>query len=187
MPKSNSPDDVRPTGPQRLLGGFYALSSVLAGILMVATGALVLASALARVFGWVVPDANALAGYCFVSTIFLALAPTLRTGGHIRVSLITSRLPGKIRRWQELWCLLVTLSLVTYLAYWLVNLTLTSWRFGDVSQGILSIPLWIPQTAMSLGAIAMVIALLDNLVRVATGKIPDYERLMETVDDIADR
>jgi TRAP-type C4-dicarboxylate transport system permease small subunit len=134
-----------------------------------------------------VPDANALAGFCFAAMMFLALAPTLRTGGHIRVNLITARLPQSVKRWQELWCLMLTLVFVGYLAYWIVDLAISSWRFGDVSQGILSVPLWIPQAAMAVGAIALVVALLDNCVQAIRGRMPDYERLAETVDEAADR
>lgn len=172
---------------KRLLGGFYAVCATLSGILMIATGGLILASALSRPFGWSVPDANALAGFCFAAMIFFGLAPTLRNGGHIRVSLFTSRAPPRIKHWLELWCLAVTLALVSYLAYWMVHLTAFSWRFGDVSPGVLAVPLWIPQAAMAVGAIAMAVALLDNLVMVARGREPDYERLAETIDETADR
>ncbi len=173
---------------KRLLAWFYNLCGVLAGVLMIATGGLVLASALVRPFGGVVPDANALAGFCFAAMIFLGLAPTLRNGGHIRVSLILGQVPPRARHGMELWCLTVTLLLVGYLAYWMVHLTIASWRFGDVSPGVLAVPLWIPQAAMAVGAVAMAVALLDNLMTVIRGGEPDYERLAESIDDdTADR
>jgi hypothetical protein len=46
-----SSQSSRPALWMRLLEGFYAACWILAGLLMIATGSLVLASALARLFG----------------------------------------------------------------------------------------------------------------------------------------
>jgi TRAP-type C4-dicarboxylate transport system permease small subunit len=53
---------------------------------------------------------------------------------------------------------------------------LDSHAFGDVSTGMITIPLWVPQLTMALGAILLEIALIEELVSVVRGREPRYER-----------
>jgi hypothetical protein len=58
-------------------------------------------------------------------------------------------------------------------------MTWESYVFNDRSAGVLPIPLWIPQTGMSLGIIVLTIAFLDDLVTVLRGGTPSYEAATE--------
>jgi len=40
-----------------------------------------------------------------------------------------------------------------------------TWKFNDISQGNDATPLWIPQIGMALGAAVLLIAMVDELVR----------------------
>jgi hypothetical protein len=42
--------------------------------------------------------------------------------------------------------------------------------FNDISQGSDATPLWIPQIAMAVGAIVLLVAMVDDLVLVLRGK-----------------
>jgi hypothetical protein len=53
-------------------------------------------------------------------------------------------------------------------------MTLTSYRIHDVSQGLVAVPLWIPQSGMALGLTIMAIALLDDLIAVLRHGTPSY-------------
>ena len=55
-------------------------------------------------------------------------------------------------------------------------MTYDSWRFHDMAQGVLSIPLWIPQIGYSGGLLILAIALVDELVHVLKGNKPTYEK-----------
>ena len=46
-----------------------------------------------------------------------------------------------------------------------------SYDFGDVSIGMVPVPLWIPQAVMVLGLIWLLIALLDALIGLISGRI----------------
>jgi len=46
-----------------------------------------------------------------------------------------------------------------------VRLAWQSWKLNDVSQGTDATPLWIPQIGMALGAVVLLVAMLDDLVR----------------------
>ena len=50
----------------------------------------------------------------------------------------------------------------------------TSYEINDVSQGLVSVPLWVPQGGMALGLAIMSIALLDDLVAVLARGTPSY-------------
>ena len=157
-----------------LLDGLYRACAVLAAVFLVAIGLLILAQMLGRLVGVVVPSANELAGFCMAATSFLALAPTFRRGGHIRVSLVVARLPPSARLWTEVWCLGFASALIAYFAWYLVDLALYSALHGRLSPGLLPIPLWIPQAGMAFGTVVLAVALLESLVAVLRGRPPSY-------------
>jgi TRAP-type C4-dicarboxylate transport system permease small subunit len=95
---------------------------------------------------------------------FFALAYTLNRGGHIRVSLLLSRL-GRFRYLGEVWCFAVGTALTCYLAWYAIRGVAWSRQLGDVSQGQDATPLWIPQLAMAAGSVLLAIAFVDHLVR----------------------
>src|SRR4051794_23834160 len=87
-----------PSIARRVLDRVYELSGCLAGLCLVAIAVLVLAQIVGRLLGILVPSADDFAGYAMGASVFLALAHTLRAGGHIRVSLIIDRLGPRARR-----------------------------------------------------------------------------------------
>lgn len=158
-----------------LLDGLYRICAVLAAAFLVAIGLLILAQTLGRLVGIVVPSANELAGFCMAATSFLALAPTLRRGGHIRVNLVVARLPPSVRRWTEIWCLAFASALIGYFGWYLIDLAVYSAERGRLSPGLLPIPLWIPQAGMALGTVVLALALLESLIAVLRGQPACYD------------
>ena len=55
-------------------------------------------------------------------------------------------------------------------AWYSVKLSINSWQFNDVSTGNDATPLWIPQLAMGVGTVILVIAFIDELVLEITGR-----------------
>ena len=60
-----------------------------------------------------------------------------------------------------------------------ILLVADSIEYGEVSYGMIPVPLWIPQSFMALGLIVLTIALVDDIVRVLRGKKPSYEGVGE--------
>ena len=160
----------------RLLDKLYAAGGILAAILMGLIALLTLSQVVGRIFGIVVPDAGELAGYAMAGATFLALAPTFRSGGHIRVNLLLSHVRPGLRRAFEIWCLAILAVIGAMFAAFSVQMVLDSHSFGDVSTGMITIPLWMPQVSMALGAILLEIAVIDEFVSVLRGREPRYER-----------
>ncbi|WP_440996546.1 TRAP transporter small permease [Arhodomonas sp. SL1] len=159
---------------RRALDLLYLSAGVAAALCLAAIAVLILAQTVGRVLGFSVPSANELAGFCVAASTFLALAHTLNHGGHIRVRVLIEHLPAGTARALEILCVAVALSMSAYASWWAVDLVRGSIAYGDVSPGLLAVPLWIPQSAMAAGLAVFTLSLADNLARMLRGKPPLY-------------
>ncbi len=155
---------------RRLLDTLYAAAAAIAGISILGICLLVSAQIMlniaARLLGpghaLTIPSYADFAGFMLAAATFLALGPTLRQGGHIRVTLLTRRLGGRLALGLELFVLAITAALTGFVLRYVVQLIGESWRYNDLSPGIIPIPLWIPQCLMALGLVILLIALIDT-------------------------
>lgn len=161
---------------RRLLDGLYLLSGLIAAGFLVAIFLLMLGLSFGRQVGINIPDGTDFVAWCLAASSFLGLAHTFKSGDMIRVGLLLERFHGRQRQAMELLALAVSTAFIGYFAWFAVGLTIDSWRFNDMSQGVLSVPLWIPQLGFSLGLTILLIALLDEIVNVARGNHPTYEK-----------
>ena len=157
------------------LDRLYRASGVLAGFFLVCIGVMTLAQIGGRLLGVAARSFDDFAGFAMAASFFLGLAWTMRCGEHIRVSLLLHHLQGGARRAMETICLAVSLFLCGYFAYYAVDMAWTSYRLNDVSQGLVGVPLWIPQIGMALGLVVLAIALADDLLVSIGGGGPSYE------------
>ena len=170
----------------RFLDGLFHAAGVLSAILLAAIAVLTFVQIVGRAMGYLVSTGVEFAGFCMAASIFLALAWTLRSGGHIRVELFVRRLPPAARRAAEVWALGTGALAVGLLAWSSASMTWDSWRFGDVSVGMVPVPLWIPQAAMALGVALLEVALIEQIVLVARGREPTYRPFEEAEGQAAD-
>jgi TRAP-type C4-dicarboxylate transport system permease small subunit len=151
---------------RKALDRVYDAAGYLAAFFMVGILLMVLASVVGRMAGFNLRGSDAYAGYAMAAASFLALAHTLKRGEHIRVNLFLERFKGRLRRPLELWCHAAGTFFCAVLAFFSVRLVWQSHAFNDISQGNDATPLWIPQVAMALGALVLLLAMADELVRV---------------------
>jgi TRAP-type C4-dicarboxylate transport system permease small subunit len=155
---------------RKALDLLYNAAGYMAAFFMVGILLMVLASVVGRLVGFNLRGSDAYAGYCMAAASFLALAHTLKRGEHIRVTLLLDRFGGRLRRPLEIWSHLAGAFFCGVLAWFSLRLVFQSHEFNDVSQGNDATPLWIPQIGMALGAVVLLVAMLDDLVRVLRGK-----------------
>ena len=124
--------------------------------------------------GLSIPSYADFTGFFLAAASFLALAATLRAGAHIRVTLLIGRLGPRAARAMDALALAAALAVAAWFAWFAALLVRDSWMFGDLSPGIVAVPLWIPQAAMALGLAALAVALADELARVLGGAPPSY-------------
>ncbi len=158
------------------LDGLYTGAGYLAGIFLVVIFLLMVGLALGREVGVNIPAADDFASWCMAALAFLSLAYTFKAGEIIRVGLLIERLPTRARHAVEIVCLLVGGGLVGFFAWHAVQLTFWSWRLNDMSQGVVAVPLWIPQLGFAGGLVILFIAFADELVHVLAGHAPRYEK-----------
>lgn len=149
---------------RKALDGLYLGAGWLAALFMIGVLAMVLLSIVSRLVGFYVPGTDAYAGYAMAGAGFLALAHTLKSNEHIRVTLIIGKLTGGARRGLELWALSVAVLMSGALAWFSWRLVWQSHQFHDISTSADATPLWIPQILMGLGCTVLLIALLDEWV-----------------------
>jgi TRAP-type C4-dicarboxylate transport system permease small subunit len=157
------------------LNAVYKTSGLLAGFFLVAIAALSLTQIVGRLSGFAAYSFDEFAGYCMAASSFLGLAWTLRTNEHIRMTLVLHHVRGGLRRWMGIASLLGATLLAGYFAWWTLDMVWTSYELNDVSQGLVPVKLWIPQSAMALGLVVLVVAMLDDLVVALAGGTTSYE------------
>lgn len=170
------PSETTPSPIRRGLDALYLASGWLAGLFLIVILLLMMGLSLGREFGINIPAGDDFASWCMAAMAFLGLAHTFKSGDMIRVGLVIDRLRGRTRWAFELVCLVIGSGFVGFFAWHAVRLTYDSWRFNDVANGVLAVPLWIPQLGFSTGLVILFIAFADELVHVAAGGLPRYER-----------
>lgn len=156
------------------LDWLYKLSGIMAAILLICIALLIIAQIVARFIGQIVPDANEIAGYCMAGSTFLALAYTLREGEHIRVTMIINHLPKLYSRLLEIFTLAAATVLTGYFAYYLILMVWQTYQYGEVSQGHIPMPLWIPQSSLAIGMSILCIAFIEEFIHALQGKSLTY-------------
>jgi TRAP-type C4-dicarboxylate transport system permease small subunit len=159
---------------RRGLDALYLAGGVAGALALVAIAVLILASVVARQIGRVVPSADDMTAFAVAGSAMLPLAYTFRHAAHIRVDLIIGRFKGPARTALEALLLTISAAMIGFFAYAAFDQMTDSFEFEEVSQGMLKIPLWLPQMAMPVGAGLFALALLDDLVVVLTGGMPSY-------------
>ncbi len=153
----------------------YKAGAVLASIFMVLIVVLTLVQVVGRGLSIKVPDAGEFAGYCMAASLFLALAYTFRSGGHIRVNILLLHVSPSIRGVLEKWCMSLIVIIGALFCAFSIKLVYDSHVFNDVSTGMVPVPLWIPQLSMAIGALLFEIALIEETIHVFRGGHPRYE------------
>ncbi|MEM1151343.1 MAG: TRAP transporter small permease [Pseudomonadota bacterium] len=165
------------------LDGLYLASGLLSGLFLAAIALTILAQIIGRFVGFTI-DATELAGFCMAASTFLGLAYTLKSGTHVRVSLLIRLAPGPLRFMIELACCVIGVLASAYFTYFAARLVLQSYDFNDISPGLLAVPFWIPQSGMAFGGTLLTIAFVDELILVLRGISPGYQTEEAVLDPV---
>jgi TRAP-type C4-dicarboxylate transport system permease small subunit len=160
---------------RRALDLLYLGAGCLAGLSLVVIFALMMILSVGREINFNVPSGDDFTGWALVAMAFLGLAHTFKRGEMIRVGLLLERLHGPAKRTAELFALTIAGLFIAYFTFQASKLTYDSWQYFDMSTGVVSVPLWIPQMGMVLGLAILLIAVIDELVIVIRHGKPTYE------------
>lgn len=172
---------------RKILDGLYKLSLYMAACFIVGIVGVVMAQVLLNLgdrissllfgsaIGMTVPSYADFTGFFLAAASFLALAGTLRDGGHIRVTLLIGLFPKPLQRWFDIFAVALALAITLYASWYTISMINESWTYNDLSSGMVPVPLWIPQSAIAIGLVVLAIALLDDLVCQMLGKDASWE------------
>ncbi len=91
------------------------------------------------------------------------------------MGLLIDLMPPRVRRAVGIAALAIALAFGGYMLYAVARFVYESWQFNEMAQGLILIPIWIPQMSFLLGALILFIALLDDFVVLVRGAQPAYE------------
>jgi TRAP-type C4-dicarboxylate transport system permease small subunit len=152
----------------------YKTSGFAAGFFLVAIVVLTATQIIGRLAGIAAYSFDDFAGFSLAASSFLGLAYTLRANEHIRMTLLLHHTRPRARRSLELACLVIATFLVGLFAWFTCDMVFTSYQLNDVSQGLVPVPLWIPQSAVALGLVVLAVAFLDDLVAAVRSRPTAY-------------
>lgn len=164
---------------RRLLDRLYLAAAALAAALIAAIAMLMVGQSVLREFQVATGAVNDVVSWCCAAAAFLAMAHAFKHGDFVRVTLTLDHLGPRWQRRFELFALTVGAVATAYLAWWAVRYTVESWQFNDLAQGLLPLPLWLPQSSFAAGSVLLFVAVLDELVIVLRGARPSYVLAVE--------
>lgn len=141
-------------------------------------GEVVARSAFAQslVFSW------EFSGYLMGAAFLFGAGYTLRSGGHVRVSLLAEHVPSGVARALDYFSTLVGVAVTAYILYALCDLTYSSFTRDIVSFTPTQTPLIIPQGVLAVGALLLFLQMLARLIRLIRAEAPDLEYDSQTLD-----
>jgi TRAP-type C4-dicarboxylate transport system permease small subunit len=158
------------------LDRLYLWSGYAAGVCLVATLALMMFMAVGRGFGVNIPDGTDFASWTMAAMTFLGLAHTFKRGEMIRVGLLLEKLSGRPKHIAELVALSITLAFLLYFTWHAFDFVRVSRLTNEMSNGVIAVPIWLPQLSFLAGAVLLTIAVLDELIHVLGGNPLSFEK-----------
>lgn len=146
------------------------LSGAASALALAAIGLVIAAQIVARLAGHQIPAADDFAAWAMAASAFLALPYAMRHGDHIRVTLVLQFLPKHWERGYELLASAIGTALAGWAAWHTLQFVYDSWQYEEVAQGLLRVPLWIPQLSMALGLLLLALMLVERLWRGLRGQ-----------------
>ena len=136
-----------------------------------------LAQAFGRELGLLFRGADDITAWLCAASAFFALGHTFRHGELVRVGLLARHACGpRARRRAEIVCLSVHAACSSATCSGRPSrFVYESWQFDELAQGLIKIPIWIPQMSFALGVLIFFVAVLDELVAVLRGDKPAYQ------------
>jgi TRAP-type C4-dicarboxylate transport system permease small subunit len=159
---------------RRFLDAVYLGAGYAAAVMVLAVAVLMIGQSVLREFHVATGAVNDVVSWCCAAAAFLAMAHAFKHGDFVRVTLTMEHLSPAWQRRFELFALAVGSAATGYLAWWANRFTFESWQFNDLAQGLLPLPLWIPQSSFALGAALLFVAVVDELIIVGRGGRPSY-------------
>ncbi|WP_188074565.1 TRAP transporter small permease [Pusillimonas sp. ANT_WB101] len=151
---------------RKILDTLYDGSLYLAGLFLVSLFAVMILEAVMRAFGSQVTGAGELVGWFCAAAGFLALPATFKRGDMVRVGVLLDAARPSLRKPLMLAGLLIATSFSVYMVWAAGKYLLDGWDSGELTQGMIELPVWIPQLSFLSGTVLLLLAVVDEFVSI---------------------
>jgi C4-dicarboxylate transporter DctQ subunit len=117
-----------------------------------------------------------LVGFMLVGSVMFAVAEALRRGEHISIDLLTEKLGPRGKRAAAVFGLLAVLATAAALLWEGWETVAFARMLGLMTEGYVTLPLWLLQLMIPLGGALLLLACLAELLRIAAGLPPAASR-----------
>ena len=109
--------------------------------------------------------ADEFSAYMLVALSYIGLAYTWRQGGHVRITLLVSRLPAKIEAWSRLIGLLLVFVFMVGLTHSCYKMSAYAYKINLRSDTWLTIPLFWPQLTVFIGVCLLLLTIFSEIIK----------------------
>jgi TRAP-type C4-dicarboxylate transport system permease small subunit len=178
-------------GLEGLLRRLATAGVIAGGTLLLASSVLVIVEiTLRKFFETSIQGVDELSSYAMALSFAWAMPFAILDRAHIRIDVIHALLPERMRAWFDLGSAVVFFLYMTVLSYFCIALAWTSYRDGTRSDGLLAIPIAIPQWIWALGLAAGSLVLVFLIVKTGRALLasdyPSVVRLIGTTTFASD-
>ena len=164
---------------RRFLDRLYDVGGALGAVFVALICLLMIAQSVLRELGIRTGAVNDVVSWFCAAAAFFAMAHAFKHGDFVRVTLLLEKVSASTRRKLELVSLAIGSISTGYLCWSAIKFTYESWEFNDMAQGLLALPMWIPQMSFALGSVLLLVAVVDEFIIVLRGGVPTFVRLVE--------
>jgi len=104
-------------------------------------------------------------GYLMVAVVLAGLSYTLRTDGHIRITILLVKLPPQFQRYLEAAAMLMALLVTGFICYYAILMAVDAYTYEMTADSISQTPLYLPQALIPIGLLGLCVQLLAQLLR----------------------
>lgn len=113
-------------------------------------------------------------GYIYLAIVFLALGYTFSQDGHIRITLLTSKIENKTQKIIDICVGMLLLGLLVFIFYRVMLMVIDTYQFEVVSETVSETPIYLTQLSVLLGIGFFIFAVLEFLLRKLSQKKGSY-------------
>jgi TRAP-type C4-dicarboxylate transport system permease small subunit len=103
--------------------------------------------------------------YLLIAITFLGAGYTLRIGKHVKITLLTDKLPERMHRWWDVSIASICLIVVILLQYYAVHFFLAALFSGERSDTVMATPLWMPRLLLVPGYLFLILEMIIYLIK----------------------
>lgn len=122
--------------------------------------------------------------YAMASIFALAAGPAIRTGVHVRISVLSELLPPRLRGFLDLAANLAALVIVALIIHAMGSKVAASYGRNILATSVTKTPLWIPQAMVLWGLVQFWLDLAARAMRLSTGRQTEWRNADSEPSDV---